>query len=125
MRIFLGAIHALMGFGILYIGFAILGDYWRTPGYVLLSGGAVSIGIGVGVFARARWVRCLVVLLTAAVTAITAFLLVGSIAWPGWVSLVMIFLYIVFLVLEFFTWRELGRVRPSALVTSDPAEKIN
>ncbi len=125
MRIFLGLIHALVGFAILYIGFAILGDYWRTPGYILLSGGGVSIGIGGGVFAGVRWVRCLVVLLTAAVTGITAFLLVGSIAWPKWVSLVMIFLYIVFLVLEFFTWRELGRVRLSAIVIPGPAEKIN
>jgi hypothetical protein len=109
MRILLGVVHTLVALMLLGAGITVLGDYWKTPALVLLAGGTLACSIGMGMFARARWVRWVIGPLVAVVTLMAVFMFAGSVMWPESAVSIIISAYVVFLALELATWLEAGR----------------
>jgi hypothetical protein len=107
MRIFLVGFHFVLGIALLIVGVSVLEDYWKTPALISLVGGIASISIGIGMLAKACWVRWIVGLLVLIATAIALFLLAGSVIWPDSAALVILLIYGAFLAVELLTWHQI------------------
>jgi len=109
MKILSASIHLVLGLILILLAVVTLKENWKTPALIFICGGASSIAIGAGIFTRVRWVRWLIYLLFPGVTAITGYLLAGSIIWPEYVAIVVIAGYVAYIALEICTWLMLRR----------------